>query len=344
MTTFLRILSILVIVTGICTLLYYWNFLCTHNIILTPEGQIPDMPLTGNIGDFVGGTIGTIFTLAGALLVIVTLREQEMQNTRDRFAQSFYEMLHLHRENVSELSLEKSGGVTLNGRLVFAELIREYTQVYQLIDSYCRNILSCTKTETIKNYLKDDVKRLLFEMKLSYGYFFYGSDDYVLYHANEEETLIQSEIKRLLNYNYFTISSHNVLLGHYFRHLFQMVKMLENEKYLKESERYTYAKQLRAQLNDNEQLLLYYNSMSEIGFEWLKPHKNKTWGRKHKCPIERFKMIKNIPSNMEILGIKPQNVFVNDISIFNKYMAILQNFLIINKINIKHKIFNKNKI
>ena len=323
MTTFLRILSILVIVTGICTLLYYWNFLCTHNIILTPEGQTPDMPLTGNIGDFVGGTIGTIFTLAGALLVIVTLREQEMQNTRDRFAQSFYEMLHLHRENVSELSLEKSGGVTLNGRLVFAELIREYTQVYQLIDSYCRNILSCTKTEAIKNYLKDDVKRLLFEMKLSYGYFFYGSDDYVLYHANEEETLIQSEIKRLLNYNYFTISSHNVLLGHYFRHLFQMVKMLENEKSLKESERYTYAKQLRAQLNDNEQLLLYYNSMSEIGSEWLKPHKNKTWGRKHKCPIERFKMIKNILSNIEILGIKPQNVFDNDISIFNKYMALL---------------------
>lgn len=195
--------------------------------------------------------------------------------------------------------------------------------MYQLIDSYCRNILSCTKTEAIKNYLKDDVKRLLFEMKLSYGYFFYGSDDYVLYHANEEETLIQSEIKRLLNYNYFTISSHNVLLGHYFRHLFQMVKMLENEKSLKESERYTYAKQLRAQLNDNEQLLLYYNSMSEIGSEWLEPHKNKTWGRKHKCPIERFKMIKNIPSNIEILGIKPQNVFDNDISIFNKYMALL---------------------
>ena len=95
MTTFLRFLSILVIVTGICTLLYYWNFLSTHNIILTPEGQTPDMPLTGNIGDFVGGTIGTIFSLAGALLVIVTLREQEVQNTRDRFAQSFYEMLHL---------------------------------------------------------------------------------------------------------------------------------------------------------------------------------------------------------------------------------------------------------
>ena len=77
--------------------------------------------------------------------------------------------------------------------------------------------------------------------------------------------------------------------------------MLENEKSLKESERYTYAKQLRAQLNDNEQLLLYYNSMSEIGSEWLKPHKNKTWGRKHKCPIERFKMIKNILSKIFVI-------------------------------------------
>lgn len=317
MTTILRYLSILVIVIGICTLLFYWNFLCTHNIILTPKGKTPDMSLTGNIGDFVGGTIGTIFTLASALLVIVTLREQEKQNTRDRFAQSFYEMLHLHRENVSELSLEKSGGVILNGRQVFAELIREYTQVYKLIDSYCVNILSCTKSDTIKNYLKEDEKRQLFEMKLSYGYFFYGSDDYVFYYANEEEILIQSEIKRLLNYNYFTISSHNVLLGHYFRHLFQMVKMLENEKSLKESERYTYAKQLRAQLNDNEQLLLYYNAMSEIGSEWLKPHNKNIWRRKYKCPIERFKMTKNIPSNIEILGIKPQTVFVNKTSIFN---------------------------
>lgn len=326
MIALLRYLSFIVIGVGICLLLFFWFYLCTHNIILTPEGQTPDMPLTGNIGDFVGGTIGTIFTLASALLVIVTLREQEKQNTRDRFAQSFYEMLHLHRENVSELSLAKSDGVTLNGRLVFEELIKEYTQVYKLIDSYCRNILSCTNTDRIKDYLKNDKKRQLFEMKISYGYFFYGSDDYVFFHANEEEILIQSEIKRLLDYNYFIISSHNVLIGHYFRHLFQMVKMLENEKSLNESEKYTYAKQLRAQLNDNEQLLLYYNAMSEIGSEWLKPHHKNTWGRKYKCPIERFNMIKNIPYNMEILGVKPQNVFINDVGVVRKTKDLLREF------------------
>lgn len=154
MTTFLRYVSYLVIIIGVGSLIYYWYFLYTHNIILTPDGQTPDMSLTGNIGDFVGGTIGTILTLGSAILVIVTLQEQEKQNTRDRFAQSFYEMLHLHRENVSELSLEKTGDITLKGRLVFAELINEYTRVYKLMDSYCINMLSCTDSEDIKNIFK----------------------------------------------------------------------------------------------------------------------------------------------------------------------------------------------
>jgi len=308
MTSLLRYLSIFIIFVGICVFIYFWIFLSTHNIIITPEGETPDMPLTGNIGDFIGGAIGTIFTLASALLVIVTLREQEKQNARDRFAQSFYEMLHLHRENVSEMSLSKGKGITLKGRMVFSELIKEYTQVYKLIDSYCENILSCSKCESVKNYLNVKEKRLLLEMKLTYGYFFYGSDDYTLAQASNDEDRIQAELKRLLDYNNFTISSHNVLLGHYFRHLFQMVKMLENEVSLKESDRYKYARQLRAQLNDDEQLLLHYNAMSEIGAEWYKPYRKSTWERNPMSLIERYQLIKNVPSKMEVLGVKTERL------------------------------------
>lgn len=308
MTSLLRYLSIFIIFVGICVFIYFWIFLSAHNIIITPEGETPDMPLTGNIGDFIGGAIGTIFTLASALLVIVTLREQEKQNARDRFAQSFYEMLHLHRENVSEMSLSKGKGITLKGRMVFSELIKEYTQVYKLIDSYCENILSCSKCESVKNYLNVKEKRLLLEMKLTYGYFFYGSDDYTLAQASNDEDRIQAELKRLLDYNNFTISSHNVLLGHYFRHLFQMVKMLENEVSLKESDRYKYARQLRAQLNDDEQLLLHYNAMSEIGAEWYKPYRKSTWERNPMSLIERYQLIKNVPSKMEVLGVKTERL------------------------------------
>ena len=215
-------------------------------------------------------------------------------------------MLHLHRENVSEMSLSKGKGITIKGRMVFSELIKEYMQVYKLIDSYCENILSCYKCESVKNYLNVKEKRLLLEMKLTYGYFFYGSDDYTLAQASNDEDRIQAELKRLLDYNNFTISSHNVLLGHYFRHLFQMVKMLENEVSLKDIDRYNYAKQLRAQLNDDEQLLLHYNAMSEIGAEWYKPYRKSTWERRPMSLIERYQMIKNIPSNVEVLGVKTE--------------------------------------
>ena len=184
--------------------------------------------------------------------------------------------------------------------MVFSELIKEYTQVYKLIDSYCENILSCSKCESVKNYLNVKEKRLLLEMKLTYGYFFYGSDDYTLDQASNDEDRIQVELKRLLDYNNYTISSHNV------RHLFQMVKMLENEGSLKDFDRYNYAKQLRAQLNDDEQLLLHYNAMSEIGAEWYKPYRRSTRERKPMSLIERYQLIKNIPSNMEVLGVKTE--------------------------------------
>lgn len=347
MTSFFKIISICIIGIGIIISIVFWIFLCDHNIILTPKGETPDMPLTGNIGDFVGGTIGTIFASASALLIIVTLHEQDKQNSRDKFAQSFYEMLHLHRENVSELSFKKRENDILRGRSVFAELIREYTQVYKLIDSYCNNIKSRSRSENVKNYLGKEEKRYKFEMELSYGYFYYGSEDYELDNLNEEELIIQSKIKRLLNYNNFVISSHNVLLGHYYRHLYQMVKMLEDERNLSESEKYAYAKQLRAQLNDNEQLLLYYNAMSRFGREWIKPptlyrkkiqhcflkrwsgfikfsypcFKKTTFKRKTKemCSLARFRMIKNIPSNMEILGILPEQKFKNEIKIYQSF-------------------------
>lgn len=84
MTSFLRYSSILIIVVGICVFIFFWIFLSTHNIILTPQGETPDMPLTGNIGDFVGGTIGTIFTLASALLVIDLCTPAKIWNIYDK--------------------------------------------------------------------------------------------------------------------------------------------------------------------------------------------------------------------------------------------------------------------
>ena len=51
---------------------------------LTPE----DMAQTGQVGDFIGGVIGSIWALAGVLLYFSALRlqQQEMKNQREEMA------------------------------------------------------------------------------------------------------------------------------------------------------------------------------------------------------------------------------------------------------------------
>src|SRR4051812_38900962 len=69
-----------------------------------------DFSITGEIGDFMGGVVGTVFALAGTLLIFLTFDEQTKQNKREAFEAAFFEMVHLHRENVSELKYTKYDG------------------------------------------------------------------------------------------------------------------------------------------------------------------------------------------------------------------------------------------
>lgn len=318
MRTFLRYLSFAIIMVGVGISAFFCYHLITHGIILTPEGKNPDMDLTGGIGDFIGGSVGTVFSLASALLVVLTLREQEEQNRKDRFAQSFYEMVRLHRDNVISLHLPKGASKPFVGREVFSELLEDYGKTYNLIHSYCENLIAKSTSKAIHDYLIDSNKRNIFEMKIAYGYFFFGSEEYKLQQVSKVEVDIINDIKNLLHFNNYTISSHNVLLGHYYRHLYQTVMMLVNENGLSEKEKYSYAKQLRAQLNDDEQLLLYYNAMSETGADWLyTKHRNISQPDKM-CPMARFCMIKNIPFNKKIYGVNPKQKFEKEAHIFSK--------------------------
>jgi len=85
----------------------------------------------------------------------------------------------------------------------------------------------------------------------------------------------------------------NAELGHYFRHLYHIVKFVDNnsyfslskkEKYLKE---YDYIKILRAQLSNSELVLLSLNALSENG-------------TKFKPLIEKYELLKNINLETEM--------------------------------------------
>lgn len=318
-----KYLAIAVLFLGIIFVVWYAVFLNNHYIILTPEGKSPDMGLTGQIGDFVGGVVGTAFSFAATLLVVVTLMEQNHQNKRNIFVQSYYEMLHVHADHVRQMAVHKKD-TEYRGREVFLELVKSYNKIYDNVDHYIQNIINGgfqgqDNEPIILTYLSDEQKRLKITMRLAYGYFFYGSDSYRLQNYNEDvERHIEECILSVSKKSQFYTKGHHVELGHYFRHMFQMIQYIINADYLSEQEKYTYAKQLRAQLDDDEQLLLYYDAMADVGHAWLAPSFEESKRKKldKMCPMARFRMIKNIPAPTVIKGIDPAVQFNKEIEFY----------------------------
>lgn len=327
--------AFLIFIIGIVFAIWVILFLKEH-FIITPKGIDPDMQLSGDVGDFIGGVIGTIFSFVATAFVALTLWEQGRQSDRNLFVQSYYEMLRVQVNHVEQLYLCNSGGDTHKGRSVFPQLIKHYNTIYDSITRFVQNILNGglngdSNESEIVSFLSDKNKRLSLIMRISYSFFFYGSDNYrPIEGTDDTEKKAEKAIIQIARDSQFYTQGHHVVLGHYYRHMFQMMYFVIHIGCLNEDERYTYAKQLRAQLDDNEQLLLYYNAMADVGKAWVTPpdgnRKIKQWlvqrfgitKAPQMCPIARFRMIRNIPASVAVRGIEPADMFREEIDYFAK--------------------------
>lgn len=96
----------------------------------------------------------------------------------------------------------------------------------------------------------------------------------------------KSEMDRLL-LGSDLCNGHIYELNHYYRHLYQMVKIIANydAKIVKYDEKRKYLRMLRAQLTGKEQLMLFYNWLAGYGSDWEN-------GKNHFFTV--FRMIHNI--------------------------------------------------
>jgi hypothetical protein len=214
---------------------------------------------------------------------------QNQQNKIQQFESQFYEMLRLHRENILEMKIEgydfreetdPSGNrmlieyeKTTEGRKIFVTM---QTELECIINIYCQ-ILPLNKEA----------------FKKCYQIFFFGLDSFKP--QNSDEHRVYSELKKArkrherpqlnqitsnhtrksfpgtngLYFNYKPFSGHASRLGHYFRHLYLAVKSVVNSKDINAYEdKMKYLRLLRAQLSNHEQILLFYNWLSDYGASW----------------------------------------------------------------------------
>jgi hypothetical protein len=271
-----------------------------HAIFLSPafrDGNSIDRSAAGQFGDFVGGYVGTLFSLIGVLLIYRTLRNQIRANRRQAFEDKYFVLLQLHRDNVNELALAGK-----SGRAVFVKLMREFRMILPVVrkthEKYPAGY-SSLDLASISYYIlfygmgSQDQDGMGDEIRVSVGPLSNSSRMLADALGNLQLdigflTELEGEFVRLKTpaakkeLGYLPCEGHQSRLGHYFRHLYQTVVYVDSHG--SEFEPYEYVKTVRAQLSTHEQALLFLNSLTRIGSPW--------WS---KGLIRKYSMIKNVP-------------------------------------------------
>lgn len=326
--SFLNVLAITLLVAGVAVMMIFF-FKIQQNYFISSKSEHPNLDVTAQIGDFIGGVVGTLFSLAGVLLLIITLRDQRVSFKRERFEQRFFELLKLHTNNLSEFEI---AGV-VKGRACFKYMINELRFIYRIVE-----------VGALKENLMNDVPKVATErdyLKMAYLIMFFGigysSERQLMEIFNAEEAKIfngfvkynlemvqkdyskQSKNYESISFTYhlpltgipdgftfetrfYPFDGHSSRLGHYFRLLFQTVKYVDKQPddIISLGDKYDYAKNLRANLSNYEHLLLFYNSISTLGSEWINTDNNL---------IKKYALIKNIPLGIVDIGIHPHEIF-----------------------------------
>lgn len=246
----------------------------------------------------------------------------ETQNNNlklQRFENTFFHMLELHKQNLQEIEVQG-----IKGREAIVMLLDQLKRLYLAVENATNELRaaplvgligSAEPFETVRRWDSDSIKQ--FNIKFAYGLFFYGADYHVAHQYKDETRVVENAVHRIatddikdayrlvMNSEKQGVSSY---LGHYFRHMYQTVCFVDKQTLLNPEEKYAYVKMLRAQMSDYEQILFYYNAMSSMGKSW------REIGADNLSLIIRYKLIKNVPHFYEYFFSEPYPQFKDEIT------------------------------
>ena len=124
----------------------------TWNIWDTFSLKLPiDATIWGQFGDFIGGTLGVIFSLVSVMLVVWTFKTQNRTAETQRFNDLFFELLRLYQEQEKELQFnwineDKTASYVSNNKDFFDKLSKKFWEEFVPSTSFSKNRKEATKT------------------------------------------------------------------------------------------------------------------------------------------------------------------------------------------------------
>ncbi len=119
--------------------------------------------ITGQIGDFIGGVIGTIISAAGFYFLYLTFNDQRRSFEKERLESKFFDLIKLHRDNVNELNFDGKELAEHYDSLFIDKSLYEGKSVFKVIFNQfviCKNELNPFFKRT-KVFLPEYEKQLL---------------------------------------------------------------------------------------------------------------------------------------------------------------------------------------
>lgn len=293
-------------------------------------------------GDSFGAVNALIsaFAFAGMIVAFILqryelkLQRKELQMTREEmkeqtaefekqnkimkkqvFEETFFKMLDVHRANVSNIVVDGKKGADVFARFVDI-LSKRYKAAIESM-KVIENAIESSKYKGTKKLLEtltvDELKD--FCMKFAYGHLLYGDSYHVSYKKDGRFKELEDVIRGIYKNHIPVVVGHEQMyrngyfdgqLGHYYRTVYQIVTFVDGQEILGVEEKYRYVKMLRAQMSDYEQILFYYNALSNMGQPWVTHNQSYSL-------IIRYRLIKNLPHFFEYFYADPRQYFKNDI-------------------------------
>lgn len=243
---------------------------------------IIDTKLAAEFGDFFGGYVGVMFSVLSTLLLVYTVIDQFIERQKRWATDNFYKMLEFHNNMVNQLSvshIDANKKERSDGRRAFVVFKIQINRLLKLIED-----LDTEETWNLDNDQK---------LHIAYMIFYYGIDKSWLPFLQEKiKEDIDSDIlnkileKIQVNKDLKLGRTNQTSLSSYFRNMYNLIKLVDNDKYLSKQEKKNLITIYRAQLSNPELYVLFFNLRSYFGKKW-----------NAKRYIERYEILKNIPKD-----------------------------------------------
>lgn len=193
-----------------------------------------------NPGEFIGGTVGTLFTLTATIFLFITFKEQRLQfeSTQNsefytRFETTYFNMLGMLEKVQDSVNANIEESEVADGLHNLTEYYKRFRANYMI------DLASEESMNSISESLSDD-------------------------------ELIPADVLKAKQYfgDYFEeyVKKTKCNIGYFYRYIYNIVNFVYGQKNFKEiDDKEHYLNLLQAQLSDEELALIFYDAISKYG-------------------------------------------------------------------------------